>query len=87
MVPPVILKNDVLQGSFNHQFDQTSIDNSKWIQKLYEDFASLENCEFLDLNKYVNPSPLDGLHFDESSHSVIAKRLAEIILKAKQKIS
>jgi lysophospholipase L1-like esterase len=86
LIPPVILGEDVLQGGFNHQFDKTSIDNSIWVQKLYKDFALLENCEFLDLNKHVSPSQLDGLHFCELSHSVIAKSLAEKILKVTQKM-
>ncbi|MDD3420378.1 MAG: GDSL-type esterase/lipase family protein [Candidatus Gastranaerophilales bacterium] len=83
LIPPVVLNNEILVGGFNHQFDERSIDSSIWIQKIYEDFALQENCEFLDLNKHIKPSPFDGLHFDKKSHNTIAKRLTEVILKIK----
>lgn len=83
VIPPVILDADVLKGYFNYQFDEESIKASLWIQEIYEKFCSNENCELFNINNYVKPSNIDGLHFDEQSHKYIAKILAAYILKSK----
>lgn len=81
IIPPVILDEDVLNGYFNCQFDKKSIHSSIWIQKLYANFAQKENFEFLDLNAFVTPSRIDGLHFDSEAHKIIAEQIANKVLK------
>lgn len=83
IIPPVILKENILKGYFGCQFDEDSVKASVWIQNIYEIVAKMENCEFLDLNKYVIPSDIDGLHFDEESHKIIAKQITNQILGEK----
>ncbi len=80
VVPPVILDERVLNGRFSHQFNQDSINASKWIQSVYEKVVKSENCELLDVNKVVSVSDVDGLHFDKQSHKVIAQVAAECII-------
>lgn len=87
IIPPVILNKNVLKGSFCHQFDEESIKASNWTQKIYKMVTETENCEFLNLNNYVVPSFIDGLHFDEKSHQVIAEMLENQINKAENKMN
>lgn len=77
---PVLLDKKVLCGNFSFQFDKKSVEASKWMQKIYKTVAHEENCELFDLNKYVTPSCIDGLHYDEESHRIIAEKLAKQIL-------
>ena len=32
-----------------------------------------------DINEFTNPSDIDGLHYDETGHKIIAEKLAEFI--------
>lgn len=79
LVPPVILNEDVVNGTFSYQFDEKSIKNSILIQKKYTICAEKENCEIVDFNRYITPSKLDGLHFDEMSHKIMAEQIANQI--------
>lgn len=79
IIPPVILNEEVLNGTFSYQFDEKSIENSNSIQKKYSICAEKENCEIVDFNQYVAPSKLDGLHFDEMSHKIMAEQIANQI--------
>ena len=76
IVPPVILNEKVLEGAFNYQFDETSIVKSKKVGEIYQTLASAYHCEFFDVNKFVKPSGIDGLHYDENSHKIIAEKFA-----------
>ncbi len=80
LIPPVVLNENILKGNFSHQFDEKSIYASVWVQAIYKTVADKNDCEFMDLNKYVEPSVVDGLHFDKESHKLIAKLLAERVL-------
>ena len=79
IIPPVILSEKVVEV-YGCQFDEKSVKSSVWIQKIYKEFSEEENCEYLDLNKYVYPSGLDGIHFDKSAHKIIAEKIANQIL-------
>lgn len=79
IVPPVVLTEDVLKGTFSYQFDEKSVKNSNLIQKKYAICAEKENCEIIDFNQYVTPSKIDGLHFDEMAHKIMAEQIANQI--------
>lgn len=81
LVTPVKISKNILNNYFAFQFDSVSIERSIWIQDLYYKFAANNNIELFDVNKYVTPSTIDGLHFDPNSHKIIANQLAEIIEK------
>ena len=78
IIPPVILNEKILEGAFNYQFDETSIAKSKKVGKIYENLSSIYHCTFFDVNKFVKPSDIDGLHYDEISHKIVAKNLAKL---------
>ena len=84
LIPPVILNENVLNGYFKIQFDETSISKSKKAGKIYKKLAQIHHCEIFDVNEFVKPSSIDSLHYDEDGHKIIAEKLSEFI---KQKIS
>ena len=79
IIPPVILNENILKGDFSYQFDDTSIVKSRKITRIYRQIASANNCSYFDINKITSPSELDGLHYNENSHKVIANKLSEFI--------
>ena len=79
LIPPVILKENILNGFFKDQFDETSIEKSKKVGKVYRKLAKLYNCKIFDINEFTTPSDIDGLHYDETSHKLIAEKLTEFI--------
>lgn len=79
LIPPVILKENILNGFFKDQFDETSIEKSKKVGKVYRKLAKLYNCKIFDINNFTAPSDIDGLHYDETSHKLIAENLIAFI--------
>ena len=77
IIPPVVLSEKVLEGSFNFQFDKTSIVKSRKIGRIYRQITNAYHCNYFDINKFTKPSDLDGLHYDKKSHKIIADKLAE----------
>lgn len=79
IIPPVMLDEKVLEGYFNFQFDKTSIIKSKKVGKIFRKLANDYHCEIFNVNKFTKPSDLDGLHYDEISHKIIANELTAFI--------
>ena len=79
IIPPVMLNETVLKGYFSFQFNETSIGKSKKIERIYKRLSSLEHCAYFDINKITEPSDIDGLHYDENSHKLIADKLTDFI--------
>lgn len=70
----------ILKSGFNLMFNETSIEKSKCLIKIY-DFISQEfNCDLLDLNSIVETSKIDGLHYDIENHQKIANALLDYLL-------
>ena len=78
IISPVILSEKIVEGAFNYQFDKTSIVKSNEEGILYQNLAQIYNCIYFDVNKFVKPSDIDGLHYDEHSHKIIAENLAQL---------
>jgi len=75
LIPPVILSEQIMKGFFRDRFDEKGIIKSKEIGIVYKKVADEYNCEFLDINEFIKPSDIDGLHFDKNSHKIIADKL------------
>ena len=80
LIPPVILNENILKGYFKIQFDKSSIIKSKDVGNIYKKIATKYSLNFFDVNEFASPSPKDGLHYDKTSHKLIAQRLSEFIL-------
>ena len=81
LIPPVILNEDIFNGFFKTMFDETSIGKSKKVGRIYTKLANIYNCDVFDINKFATPSSVDGLHYDENSHKLIADKLTDFILE------
>ena len=79
IIPPVVLSEKVIEGYFNFQFNETSIVKSRKIGRIYRQISNAYHCNYFDINKFTSPSDLDGLHYDENSHKIIADKLTKFI--------
>lgn len=79
LIPPVVLRENVLEGFFNFQFDETSVSKSKKIGKIYRKLSNIYGLDYFDLNDYVKPSNTDGLHYDSEGHKIISTKLTDYI--------
>lgn len=52
---------------------------SKQFAKYFREIAERQNCNFLDVAQYIQPSKKDGCHLDSESHAKIAEVLEEKI--------
>ena len=77
--PPIIRKN-ILKSFFAAMFDSESIEKSLKLPEIYEKCAKEKGCIFLDLNKIVKTSDIDGLHYEAEEHRKIAEAFAQLLL-------
>lgn len=76
LVSPTDLTENVLKSPiFSSLFDETSIEKSKHLSKIYSEISKKYGCEFIDLNNVATPSSMDGLHFEPKEHEKIAKEI------------
>lgn len=78
LIPSIIEKN-ILKSFFAQMFDETSIEKSKELHKIYKNFAIKNNLTYIDLNKIVKPSSIDGLHYDIEMHKIIAESILKVL--------
>ena len=79
IIPPVKISTSILESYFAIQFNQTSIERIKEVFPIFEEIAKENNCLYFDFNEFVKPSELDGLHYNATSHKVIAEKLGKFI--------
>lgn len=79
IVPPVRIKENILNGIFIMQFDLKSVEKTEKTFPIYERVAKENGCLYFDFNEFVTPSEKDGLHYSKDSHKIIAQKLAEFI--------
>lgn len=79
LVAPPVLTKAIFNGYFACLFDQTSIDKSLLLGKIYERIAREQGCEFIDLNEIVEVSTLDGLHLAPEEHKLIASEVFKLL--------
>lgn len=79
ILSPSHITENILNSNFRFMFNQTSIEKSKQITPIYEKIANEYNCKFLDLNKIVIPSKIDGLHYDIEEHKKIAQSIITLL--------
>jgi len=80
-IPSVELSDNILDGFFSFQFDKGSVLKSEKMSEIYKKLSKTYNLEYFDINKFVKPSPNDGLHYDANGHKIIAQKLSEFLLK------
>ena len=81
IIPPVKITQDLLHSGFAVIFNKDSIKKIQNTFPAFEEFAKANNYYYFDFNKFTSPSQIDGIHYTEESHKVIATKLAEFICK------
>ena len=71
----------ILKSYFAQLFDRSSIEKSKSLVNIYKTISEKYSCNFIDLNKHTKTSAIDGLHFDNHNHQIIADVLSDVIYK------
>ena len=56
LIPPVVLSENILDGAFNFQFDDTSISKSKKVGRIYRKLSNVYALNLFDINDFVSPS-------------------------------
>lgn len=79
VLTPPVLDSDVLNGKFSFQFDEQSVEKSKLLPNIYRKVVRETNSKIIDLNNYVKPSHVDGLHYSAESHNIIGCIIYEFI--------
>ncbi len=81
LVAPSILGENILKHPiFSTMFDETSIEKSKKLPDIYSQIAQNKGCKFLNLNTLIQPSEIDGLHYEPEQHKIIAEKIYELLL-------
>ena len=81
IIAPVILDEKILRGNFSCLFNNTSVNKSKKLPQIYKKIAEITECYYFDFNEIIRPSDIDGLHYDENSHKIIAETLSKFLLQ------
>ena len=78
LAPPIITES-IENNFFKNLFDKNSIENSKELPKICKNIAKKYMCDFIDLNKLVSVSNIDGLHLSIEAHNKIGQFLIKYI--------
>lgn len=84
IIPPVKISANILHSGFALMFNKTSIEKIHEVFPVFKQTADKNNCYYLDLNEFVQPSETDGLHYTEESHKIIAQKIADFIKNIEQ---
>ena len=76
LISPILLSEYI--GELDSDFDYNSYLLSCNSSKVYKELAENNNALFLDAKKYIQPG-IDGEHFDEYGHVILAREIANII--------
>ncbi len=74
IAPPPVEKID--STDFNLFFDDHSIAKTNALSLHYAKLAEEEHCAFLNAGEIVTRGAVDGIHFDENNHRVLANAIA-----------
>ncbi len=77
--PPIIKKEVLSHGMFSSMFNEISIEKSLSAQKIYNEVAKKTSTLIFNFNDFIEPSNIDGLHYDENGHKKIAEELVPFI--------
>jgi len=71
--PPSILQSIFLS------FNEDSIRKSHDLSKYYEEVARVNDIHFIDADKIIKSSPVDGIHWEAEDHAKLGKAVAKKI--------
>lgn len=79
LVSPICLGRGVGEEGFDSEFDDSSVETSENLHKVYNRIADENEIYYLKASGYANPSPLDREHLDENGHRKLAEGLLDLL--------
>lgn len=79
LVSPICLGWGVGEEGFDSEFDDSSVETSENLHKVYNRIADENEIYYLKASGYANPSPLDREHLDENGHRKLAEGLLDLL--------
>ncbi|MDE7157878.1 MAG: arylesterase [Lachnospiraceae bacterium] len=79
LVSPIHLGQGVWEEGFDSEFDDSSVETSENLHKVYNRIADENEIYYLRASGYANPSPLDREHLDENGHRKLAEGLLDLL--------
>jgi lysophospholipase L1-like esterase len=77
LMSPPVMKN--LSSEMAEIYSDSYEAESNKFSYFYNQIANKHGCNFLDVSTIASPSQLDGVHFDENGHKILAKSITKII--------
>lgn len=81
LVSPIQLGEDIWDG-YDLEFDQTSVETSKDLPRVYQRIAKEEGIAYLAASDYAKPSFRDREHMDETGHRQLANGILKLLRSA-----
>lgn len=78
IISPVHIGEDIIHSSYAG-FDATSAEKSRCLAPLFEKVSNDHDCLFFDAASVAQPSPIDQLHLDGTSHGALAEGIMGVI--------
>ena len=79
LVSPIYLGQGVGAKGFDPEFDDSSVETSENLHKVYNRIADENEIYYLKASGYANPSPQDREHLDENGHRKLAEGLLDLL--------
>lgn len=83
LISPIDLDDAAPDLIFGDEFDTESVQKSHQLSPLFQALAKEEDIHFLDAALIAHASSVDGVHFDEESHSQFSIALKDFITSLK----
>jgi lysophospholipase L1-like esterase len=65
--------------NFADLFGKRSVEESKKLADNYRKIAKLYNCKFMDASRHIEPSDIDGAHFNAEDLENFGKEIAKVV--------
>ena len=79
LVSPIYLGQGEGEKGFDSEFDDSSVETSENLHKVYNRIADENEIYYLKASGYANPSPQDREHLDENGHRKLAEGLLDLL--------
>lgn len=66
-------------GEYRYGFSKLSTEKAEQLRRRYKILAQQNQCAFIDLNDFAQPSSADGVHIDSKGHKNIGVAMAQLV--------
>ena len=66
-------------GEYWYGFSKMSTEKGEQLRHRYKLLAQQNQCAFIDLNDFAQPSTADGVHMDPCGHKCVGTNMAKLV--------